>query len=92
MEDKKILIVGGGDLGFELVLNILENVPDASITIVCKELDGRIDELQQVYTHLSVSQKAFQKSDLEGIDMVFIASKDEILIAVFAKHNMGNDF
>ena len=80
MEDKKILIVGGGDLGFELVLNILENVPDASITIVCKELDGRIDELQQVYTHLSVSQKAFQKSDLEGIDMVFIASKDEILI------------
>ncbi|MBP7172763.1 MAG: TSUP family transporter [Cloacibacterium sp.] len=80
MEEKKILIVGGGDLAFELVLNILENVPDAFVKVVCEDLDARIDELQQVYTHLSVSQKLFHKSDLDTIDMVFIASENEELI------------
>lgn len=85
MEEKKILIVGGGDLAFELVLNILENAPDATIKLVANEIDDRIDELQQVYINLSFSPKLFHVSDLDGQEMVFIAIKDEILIQEIAK-------
>ena len=34
MVDKKILIVGGGELAFEQVLYILENAPNSEILVV----------------------------------------------------------
>lgn len=43
---RKILIVGGGELAFELILYILENTPNADLQVVSELVDERIEELR----------------------------------------------
>lgn len=79
MEEKDILIVGGGELAFELVLYILENSPNSNVTIVTEKLNDKIEELKDVCENLSSSKKSFEKSDLDRQEIVFITIKDHIL-------------
>lgn len=79
MEEKDILIVGGGELAFELVLYILENSPNSNVTIVTEKLNDKIEELKDVCENLSSSKKSFEKSDLDKQEIVFITIKDHIL-------------
>lgn len=77
MADKKILIVGGGELAFELVLYILENTPDAEVKVVGNEIDDRIEELQEVCSNLFTEKKNFDNEDLQQQEIVFITLKNE---------------
>lgn len=76
MANKKILIIGGGELAFELVLYILENSPDSQIKLIANEVDNRIKELQEVCSNLFILEKSYEKQDLEGQEIVFITVKD----------------
>ena len=78
MVDRKILIVGGGELAFEQVLYILENAPNSEILVVGEQIDDRIEELREVCANLSIAQKTFEKSDLENQELVFITLKDTL--------------
>ena len=78
MVNRKILIVGGGELAFEQVLYILENAPNSEILVVGEQIDDRIEELREVCANLSIVPKSFEKSDLENQELVFITLKDAL--------------
>ena len=65
MVDRKILIVGGGELAFEQVLYILENAPNSEILVVGEQIDDRIEELREVCANLSIAQKTFHFPTME---------------------------
>lgn len=77
MEQKKILIIGGEELAFELVLYILENAPNAQLKVVNSIVDERIEELQEVCSNLYISSKSFEDDDLEEQEILFIAQGEE---------------
>lgn len=77
-----MLIVGGGEQAFELVLYILENSPNANIGLISREIDAKIIELGEVCANLNIISKTFENKDLEAQEIVFIALKEEAL----AKH------
>lgn len=85
LANKKILIVGGGELAFELVLYILENSPNSEIKIIANEVDNRIEELQEVCSNLSILTKDYEQKDLENQEIIFITIKNELLTQNIAK-------
>lgn len=80
MEDKRILILGGGEVAFELVLYVLENAPDAELTLISDVVDEKIEELQEVCSNFFVCRKCFENSDLQNQEIVFITIKDDDFI------------
>ncbi|MDO4763814.1 MAG: TSUP family transporter [Flavobacteriaceae bacterium] len=85
MEDKKILIIGGGELAFELILYILDNDPNADLQLISEEIDERIEELQMVCSNFTTSRKSFENTDLLGREIVFITLKNKNLTLNIAK-------
>lgn len=77
LANKKILIIGGGEVAFEYLLYILENAPDADIKLISNEIDDRIEEFQEVCSNLSTYTKPFENKDLEEREIVVIALKDK---------------
>lgn len=71
----KLLIVGAGEVGYEKMSFILKSSPDAQITIVAPEVSKEIRELLANQTHrVSIHQKQFEPSDIDGHDLVVAAT------------------
>jgi len=68
-----LLIVGGGNVGLEKASFILKNSPDAKITMVATYF---LDELREKVKDFNVKliEREFEKSDLEGRDIVICAT------------------
>lgn len=80
VEDKNILIVGGGDAALELLLNILYDTPEVKIDIVNETIDDRIQELKEVYPHVTLHKRNYLCEDLNDKDLVFLVVEDEELV------------
>lgn len=91
VDNKKILIVGGGETAFEQILYILETAPNSVIRLVSKEVDEKIKELQEVSSdNFTIIEKEFENSDLYNQEMVFIALSDNDTIQNIAKEAKKN--
>ncbi|KND89570.1 Siroheme biosynthesis protein met8, partial [Tolypocladium ophioglossoides CBS 100239] len=83
-KDKKILVVGGGEVAAGRILNCLN--ADAKVTVVCpasglnEEVAYRVSENQ--VTHVD---RVFEPSDLDGADMVLVAIDDPAASTVIWK-------
>ncbi len=73
-----LLIVGGGEVGHEKLSFILKSSPDANIKLVALEINSKIHELLCLYPKHKVQlvKKAFEVSDLKGMDIVIAATND----------------
>ncbi|KAL3960629.1 hypothetical protein ACCO45_005746 [Purpureocillium lilacinum] len=75
VKDKKVLVVGGGEVAAGRILNCLN--ADANVTVVCpasglnEEVAFRVSQKQ--ITHVD---RVFEPSDLDGADMVLVAIDD----------------
>ncbi|KAK8920686.1 hypothetical protein H634G_00029 [Metarhizium anisopliae BRIP 53293] len=84
IKDKKILVVGGGEVAAGRILNCLN--ADASVTVVCPasglnaEVAFRVAQKQ--VTHVD---RVFERSDLEGAEMVLVAIDDPVASTVIWK-------
>jgi precorrin-2 dehydrogenase/sirohydrochlorin ferrochelatase len=84
LRELNLLIVGGGETGLEKVSFILKNSPDANITLIGKEVDGRILKLTADYTSVTVLEKLFEVADLEDVNILILAT-DNIALDVEIK-------
>jgi len=84
LRELNLLIVGGGETGLEKVSFILKNSPDANITLIGKEVDGRILKLTADYTSVIVLEKLFEVADLEDVNILILAT-DNIALDIEIK-------
>ncbi len=72
----RLLIVGGGNVGLEKLQAVLDNSPQATITLVGKTILPAIVDLGKSYPKLQLHNRAFVEGDLAEVDLVFIAVND----------------
>lgn len=79
LEVLQTLIVGGGAVGLEKLTAILRNSPKAPIVLVASEIDPEIYALATVHPNLTLFERDFQEADLEGKDLVLVATDDRVV-------------
>jgi siroheme synthase-like protein len=76
LEHMKLLVVGAGNIGLEKLQSLLANSPATSITIVSITISDRVREFTSGFENITIHEKAFEESDLDGIDVVIAATGD----------------
>jgi len=69
-----ILLVGAGNVGLEKLEALLRNNPQARVTIVADRILDEVRQLVAVHTQLVLHERPYQDSDLEGRDLVMLAT------------------
>jgi precorrin-2 dehydrogenase/sirohydrochlorin ferrochelatase len=74
LDKLQLLVVGGGAVGWEKVAAIFKNSENANVTLVAPEIRKEIEELAVQYPTLKLVYKSYERSDLEGKDLVIVAT------------------
>ena len=77
----KTLLVGAGNVGLEKLEAILENSPDANIHIVAAEVNPEVYALANGKLNIEISERGFDISDIENIDLIMLATNNASLNA-----------
>lgn len=71
----KLLIVGGGNVGLEKMEAVVKSSPLATITMVAGEIRRpEVREIEKHHPNVTVIERDFQDSDLDGKDLVICAT------------------
>ena len=70
----RILIVGGGEVGLEKAHFLLKSSPQSLVTILSLEFVSQIHKMKTAYPQLTLCQKAYEKNDLAGYQLVIVAT------------------
>jgi siroheme synthase-like protein len=76
LEEKNVLIVGGGNVGLEKLQAILSNSPATKIHLVAKYIKKEIKELAKEVSNVRLSERIFLEEDLNEVAFVFVAIND----------------
>ncbi|WP_134090307.1 TSUP family transporter [Olivibacter sp. XZL3] len=79
LNDLKLLLIGGGPVGFEKLQALIGNSPQVKIRVVAKDIIPEIFALAERYKQLEIVQKAFEPSDMEGMQLVVAATNNNQL-------------
>lgn len=78
MDRLQLLVVGGGLVATEKLTFLHKSSPNANVTIVAKELnEGAQDVAEKLNAKIII--KAFEKSDVDGFDLIIAATNDRNL-------------
>jgi siroheme synthase-like protein len=72
----RTLLVGAGNIGLEKLNAIVSNSDAAEVTVIGIEISPEISELAKEYSAIKIKQKEYEVADLEGIDIVFVATNN----------------
>lgn len=73
------LIVGGGLVGEEKITAVLRNSPEAQVTLVATQILPQIREFVAQHARVTLLERPYAPSDLEGKDLVIVATDDKAL-------------
>lgn len=73
LENLRLLIVGGGYVGMEKLLAVMNNSPASKVKLVAREISNQIKEFAKQYPNISLIEKPYSIDDLEQIDIVIAA-------------------
>jgi len=86
----RILIVGGGKLASEQLNDLMQNIPDANISVVAKRLSDDIKILLLENTSVRIINDDFKDEYLELADLFIVATedsvKDRLIISKLKEH------
>ncbi|HEY1165551.1 MAG TPA: bifunctional precorrin-2 dehydrogenase/sirohydrochlorin ferrochelatase [Chitinophaga sp.] len=69
-----VLVVGGGNVGHEKVNAMLQNCPDANVTVVATWFLPELETLASQHHSITLIEKEFSCGDLLGKDLVIAAT------------------
>ncbi|NEU09846.1 TSUP family transporter [Flavihumibacter sp. R14] len=75
----QVLLVGAGNVGLEKLRAILSNSPQTRVTVVGERIAPEIENYVQEYPDVQVFRKSFDESDLDGKDLVVVATGQPVL-------------
>ncbi|WP_262246687.1 precorrin-2 dehydrogenase/sirohydrochlorin ferrochelatase family protein [Parapedobacter soli] len=70
----RVLLVGGGNVALEKLTALLGNSPLTAVTIVAKEISSDVRTFTSDYPSITLHERPFQDADLDGVDVVFVAT------------------
>ena len=73
------VVVGAGAVGLEKLTAILQNSPEAKITVIALTVAPGMHALTARYPEINIIQKSFTDSDLDNADLVIAATNDSQL-------------
>ena len=76
LNELHVLLVGGGKVGLEKLTALLENSPKATVTIVAREISADVRHYVANYPRIQLLERAFEETDLNGVDLVVVASNN----------------
>lgn len=79
LEHTHVLIVGGGTIGLEKITAVLNNSPATKITLVARQVLPEIFAFKNKSDKLTILEKEFEISDLQGKDLVIAATGDRAI-------------
>lgn len=79
VENLRMLIIGGGDVGSEKLRFLLKSSPQANVTVVASEISDEINALAIQHLNVVLAQRAFKSDDLEEKDVVIVATENHEL-------------
>ena len=88
LENLRVLLVGGGNVGLEKLTAILRNSPATAVTIVSLSFLDEVRELAAQNLRLRLIERGWVEADLDAHDIVFAATDDPALhrVIVAAAH------
>ena len=79
LEQLRLLIVGGGNVGLEKLNAVLHNSPATTIKIVALQINEAIRAIAAHHENISITEGAYHESLLTNIDIVIVAVDDKSL-------------
>lgn len=79
LENLRVLLVGGGNVGLEKLSAILRNSPATAVTIVSLTFLAEVRALAAHNPRLRLIERGWREADLEAHDIVFAATDDPAL-------------
>ncbi|WP_185853118.1 TSUP family transporter [Blattabacterium cuenoti] len=79
LDKLSLLIVGGGKTALEKLNTVLKNNPDTKINLIADQIDQEIYQIAKLFSFIKLTKKFYFFSDLENVDVVFIAVNNPIL-------------
>lgn len=79
LENLHTLLVGAGNVGLEKLTALLKNSPEARVTIVADQICDAISSMALGNPNIRILNRKFFTSDLEGIDLLMLATDDRSL-------------
>jgi len=73
------LLVGGGNVGLEKLTAMLNNSPEARITLVAERILPEVKALASQHTTVQIFERVFQTSDMAGKDLIILATDNQTL-------------
>lgn len=77
----KVLLVGGGNIGLEKLQAVLSNSPETKIDIVSETFLPEVLDFVAAYPEVKLIHRKFESNDLAGQDLVILATGDNSLNA-----------
>ena len=77
LENLHTLIVGGGYVGLEKITAVLDNSPQARVTLVSPEIRTEIREIAASNSQITLIERKFDDSDFLNKDIVIVATNDK---------------
>jgi siroheme synthase-like protein len=74
LEQLRVLIIGGGNIGLEKITAVIQNSPQTNVRLVAIKILPEIKAIAEKYSNISIEERAYQKSDLENTDIVIAAT------------------
>lgn len=95
LENLHTLIVGGGYVGLEKITAVLDNSPEATVTLVSPEIRQEIREIAGSNERITLIEREFEDGDLAEKDLVIVATNNKeenkrIKSVARAKHMLCN--
>jgi precorrin-2 dehydrogenase/sirohydrochlorin ferrochelatase len=79
LENLRVLLVGGGNVGLEKLTAILRSSPATAVTIVSLSFLPELRTLAASHPHLQLIERGWLETDLDAADIVFAATDDPAL-------------
>lgn len=76
LEQMRLLIVGGGNIGHEKLSAVLRNSPATEVTVVATWISDEVKALAADRPNVRLVEKPFEPGDLDGHDIVIAATGD----------------
>lgn len=76
LEQMRLLIVGGGNIGLEKLNTVLQNSPSTKVRLVGITINKEIRQLAATHSNIELHEKPFEVNDLVLADIVITALDD----------------